>query len=229
MDRIDYSDSYPWPVGPDGSGGTLAKFDPDTGTRQPANWTWSAQIGGTPGVANFPSPDEVPLDVVRVMEANAGWRFNEAGESFDATWAQSSHPVEGDWREGPGALGFEAKIDDIIGTPLVKPTLNSPYVVTHYFEADLELTQETVARAAHVNFEHLIDDGAVFYINGVEVHRHNMPGGEINFESLASGGKEAEWGRGFAIECEWSCRWQESYICRSAPVVSWQQRRRVRG
>ena len=193
MDRLDYGDNHPWPAAPDGSGVTLAKRDPDTGTGQPRNWTWSAQIGGTPGAENFPSPDDVPLEIVRLMEANSSWRFNESGENFDATWAQSSHPVGGNWREGPGALGFEAKLGDLIGTPLVQPTRNEPYVATHYFEADLELASDTVARVAHVNIEHLIDDGAVFYINGVEVHRHNMPVGEVDFDTLASGGTEAEW------------------------------------
>jgi hypothetical protein len=193
MDRLDYGDNHPWPVAPDGSGATLAKRDPDTGTKQPRNWTWSGQVGGTPGAENFPSPDDIPLDIVRVVEADASWRFNETGESFDATWAQTSHPEGSNWRKGLGALGFERKLNDIVGTPLVQPTLNNPYVATHYFETDLELTADTVERLAHFNIEHLIDDGAVIYINGVEVHRHNMPEGTVDFETLASGGTEAEW------------------------------------
>jgi len=31
-----------------------------------------------------------------------------------------------------------------------------------------------------------VDDGAVFYLNGVEVHRHNMPEGEVAYVTLAS-------------------------------------------
>lgn len=193
MDRLDYGDNAPWPVAPDGSGVTLAKLDPDTGTGQPRNWTWSAQINGTPGATNFPAPDDVPLEIVTVLEVNSQWRFNESGEEYDDSWAQTQHGTGGNWREGAGAFGFESKLDDIIVTPLIRPTSNQPYVATHYFETDFEITTETLGRIAHLNISHLIDDGAVIYINGEEIQRYNMPAGNVDFETLASGGTEGEW------------------------------------
>ncbi|MDA0812375.1 MAG: lamin tail domain-containing protein, partial [Verrucomicrobia bacterium] len=193
MDRLAYTDNAPWPVASDGSGVTLAKRDPDTGSKQPENWTWSSQMGGTPGAENFPAADSVPLDIIRVLEVDANWRYNQAGENFDASWAGAPHPDGGNWSTGPGAFGFEAKLNDIIGTPLTQPTLNQPYVATHYFETDIELTAEVIHRIAHINIAHLVDDGAVFYINGEEAHRYNMPAGAISFESLATSSTEAEW------------------------------------
>ena len=53
MDQLDYSDSHPWPEGPDGSGFTLAKREAQTGTAHPENWTTSNQINGTPGTENL--------------------------------------------------------------------------------------------------------------------------------------------------------------------------------
>ncbi|MCA9264516.1 MAG: lamin tail domain-containing protein, partial [Planctomycetales bacterium] len=53
LDRIDYGDNTPWPVGADGSGVTLAKKSPNLGTEDVNNWTVSAQVGGTPGGLNF--------------------------------------------------------------------------------------------------------------------------------------------------------------------------------
>jgi hypothetical protein len=193
MDRLAYTDNAPWPVAPDGSGVTLAKRDPDTGSKQPENWTWSGQMGGTQGADNFPAADSVPLDIVRVLEVDANWRYNEACETFDASWAGAPHPAAGNWSTGPGAFGFEAKLNDIIGTPLTPPTLNQPYVATHYFETDIELAPEVIARIAHINIAHLIDDGAAFYINGEEAHRYNMPADAISSESLATSSTEAEW------------------------------------
>ena len=65
MDELDYSDTYPWPVGPDGSGFTLAKRDPATGTAHPDNWTTSAQFNGTPGSANtFTATTEVSFNEI---------------------------------------------------------------------------------------------------------------------------------------------------------------------
>ena len=52
MDEISFGDTYPWPLGPDGSGSTLAKIDPATGSAHPQNWTHSSAPNGTPGAAN---------------------------------------------------------------------------------------------------------------------------------------------------------------------------------
>lgn len=53
MDRVNYSDAGEWPVGPDGSGATLAKFEEEFADAGPTNWTTSAGMGGTPGALNF--------------------------------------------------------------------------------------------------------------------------------------------------------------------------------
>lgn len=52
MDEISYGDTYPWPLGPDGSGSTLAKVDPATGSAHPQNWTHSTATNGTPDAPN---------------------------------------------------------------------------------------------------------------------------------------------------------------------------------
>ena len=54
MDELAYADAYPWPLGADGSGATLAKRRPLTASADPFLWTASREIGGTPGAANFP-------------------------------------------------------------------------------------------------------------------------------------------------------------------------------
>ena len=192
MDRLDYADNGLWPAAPDGSGVTLAKRDQDTGTKQSENWTWSAEIGGTPGKENFPSPEDVELELRRVIDVETPWRYNDSGEGLGASWAASEHPVGGSWKVGPGAFGAEPKIEELIGTPLRRPN-QEPLVLTHYFETELELDAELAGRAAHLNLTHLVDDGAVFYVNGAEVLRFNMPGGEIDSETLASSSEEAEW------------------------------------
>lgn len=58
MEEMEYQDSGAWPVGPDGSGFTLAKIDPKGGSKA-ANWTTSAQLNGTPGGLNFAIPGSV--------------------------------------------------------------------------------------------------------------------------------------------------------------------------
>ena len=38
MDQVEYADRGNWPAGPDGSGASLAKVDPDGGTQYASNW-----------------------------------------------------------------------------------------------------------------------------------------------------------------------------------------------
>ena len=68
MDEISYSDTTPWPIGPDGSGSTLAKIAFTEGSAHPINWTASTGANGTPGFANtFTSVPDIAFN-----EASAG-------------------------------------------------------------------------------------------------------------------------------------------------------------
>lgn len=76
MDELTYQVSGPWPVGPAGSGFTLAKIDPQGGGQR-ENWSTSAQVDGTPGARNFPHPDtSEPLQIA----------LNEISGSNDANF-----------------------------------------------------------------------------------------------------------------------------------------------
>ncbi len=79
MNRLRYRDGGDWPVGPDGSGATLAKVHRDSAAPDAANWSWSAETGGTPGAVNFPK-DTVPYRDLRINEA--------AGESEAGFWIE---------------------------------------------------------------------------------------------------------------------------------------------
>ena len=86
MDRIEYRDEGKWPIAPDGGGPTLAKRDPNLTSDSPENWTSSVLIDGTPGIRNFPPPDNsyrrflVPL--------NALWRYEASGTDLGTAWRE---------------------------------------------------------------------------------------------------------------------------------------------
>jgi hypothetical protein len=50
VDRVDYSDSAPWPTGPDGSGTTLTRINERAYGNDSANW---AEAGQTPGQTGY--------------------------------------------------------------------------------------------------------------------------------------------------------------------------------
>ena len=138
---------------------------------------------GSPEVpATFATTEIVALDDV--------WRYNDSGEALASDWHQTNHAVGGNWSEGPGLIGYQ-RFDFILqppglGTKLADPRTVTPRVTTFYFELDFEITDEELADVDHLELEHLIDDGAIFYLNGSEVHRINMPVGAVTSSTLAS-------------------------------------------
>jgi hypothetical protein len=196
MDEIDFGDDAPWPAGADGSGFTLAKRLPLTDSGRHANWTVSVQQNGTPGTVNFPDAGAPPpVTTVNLFNLNNTWRFNQNGPAYDATWAQTAHAVGGSgseqWQSGAGAIAYETSATVDIATTLRFPGLNSPYVMTYYFETEFSVTAGQLANLAALKIRHALDDGAVIYINGHEATRINMPGGVINSATTASANVEA--------------------------------------
>ena len=55
---------------------------------------------------------------------------------------------------------------------------------TYYFRTKFPFADDPAR--TELKLDLAVDDGAVFYLNGTEVYRHNMPGGTIQFGTLAS-------------------------------------------
>lgn len=194
MDEFDYGDNGPWSVVADGSGATLAKRRPYTANKPPENWTRSHELGGTPGAENFPSRGPAEGTLVRLLDVSATWRFHQSGLLAPADWAQQTHPAgAAGWESGPGPMAYEPSLAEPIGTPLRWPGDNSPYVVTYYFETEFTLTASQLTQLQTLDLRYLLDDGAVFYLNGVEAQRANMPGGLVAPSTFAESGVEAAW------------------------------------
>lgn len=129
----------------------------------------------------------VPSGIVdlQVLDYDSIWRFNlDAGPSgLPADWATTAHAVDGvSWDEGPGLLGEE---NTPLGEPILTPVTLSPKI-PYYFETEFIYNDpETVVEMV---IDHYIDDGAVFYLNGIELDRFNMPAGPLSPGQVASQG-----------------------------------------
>lgn len=187
MDEVSYHDRVPWPVTPDGSGASLAKIKPKTTGGLPQNWQASPQNGGTPGAENFPAFSAEPATVTSsLIPLDATWRYLESGTDLGTNWASSPHPIGGDWKSGPGMLAYETPAIPEFLTDLARPSSNTPFVITYYFETEFEITPEQSDSLHAITLTHRIDDGAVFYLNGTEVLRDNMNGGPVTAATLAA-------------------------------------------
>lgn len=77
------------------------------------------------------------------------------------------------WYTLPAAFVLDS---DAVPLPLPTQTVLSQGQVTTYFRREFDFSGGAPAR---LRFRHYVDDGAVFYLNGVEVLRYNMPAGLI--------------------------------------------------
>ena len=105
MDRMEYDDRGDWPVGPDGSGVSLAKKDQNTVSDRAANWGSSVVIGGTPGRRNFGSDASASDVTLTLIDTEADWRFDRSESDLGADWP---NPALDDSSWSIGAAPFYA-------------------------------------------------------------------------------------------------------------------------
>ncbi|MEO5916248.1 MAG: lamin tail domain-containing protein [Luteolibacter sp.] len=140
------------------------------------------ELPSTPGTP--PVTSSIPL-----VSYGTTWRYNQSGAILGSNWAASAHAVGSGWQSGPGTLAFSNNALPLaIGTALNSPASNNPFVITYYFETDINLSAANAANLSSVTLSHLIDDGAVIYLNGVELTRFNVPVGTVTAATLANPG-----------------------------------------
>ena len=136
-----------------------------------------------------PLPATRPSNPDVLVNWGQQWRYNESGENLGNDWEASSHPVDGVlWRSGPGPLGVESSdLTQPIATPLTPLESNNPRVITFYFETDFEITAQQKTDTTLLELTHQIDDGAIFYLNGVEIERFQVDDEPITSSSFSNG------------------------------------------
>jgi len=177
MDAVNFGVDGEWPEGADGSGMSLVKRHPNLASGLAENWTVSAQSGGTPGAANFSS---TVLTGARrnVVELAGTWRFHDGGIDLGDAWRAPGFN-DSAWAAGP-ALFF---VEDAI-LPGPKNTPLAPDRSTYYFRTTFNVSGDPAAKL--FTLRPLVDDGAVIYLNGVEVQRVNMRTGVVTYATTAA-------------------------------------------
>jgi len=179
MDVLDYRDGGDWPVGPDGSGASLAKLDPDSASEPAANWRTSVQAGGTPRAVNFTSGPALGPEI-SLLPIDATWWYDDSGTDQGDAWKEVGFSPDGaGWQSG-GALLF----NETAALPSPKTTPLSPDANTYYFRTEFLFDGDP--NIARLTVQHVIDDGAVYYVNATEVYRFNVPVGPVAYDTTAT-------------------------------------------
>jgi len=124
------------------------------------------------------------LGILRAAETilvggDAQWKYYSSLTPPPENWkAPTFNPQT--WSVGPAQLGYG---DGDEATVIPGGDLN-PHPVAAYFRRSFSVTEPSTL--SKLVFRLLRDDGAVVYLNGVEVLRSNMPDGAITPDTLAS-------------------------------------------
>ena len=130
----------------------------------------------TPGLPNPAS--STTAFVENLVPIDGIWSYEQTGEPLDPSWYEPAYD-DSAWPTGPAALYVESSA---LPGPKNTPLTLGP--VTFYFRTRFTLDAEPEG-ITQLEMTTLIDDGAVFYLNGQEVLRLGMPEGPIEPDTRA--------------------------------------------
>jgi hypothetical protein len=167
INQVTYDDDPPWPAAADGMGPSLQLIDALQDNNRVANWAVSFSAGQT-------NPPQ------QLLTMTASWRYNQTANLDGVNWMAPGYD-DSAWPFGPALLYVEtAALPEPKNTPL---TLGTPQRLTYYFRTYFNYTG-AVAGVSLV-FSNLIDDGAVFYLNGTEIGRVGMNPGAVTYGTFS--------------------------------------------
>ncbi len=128
---------------------------------------------------------------------NSNWRFWQGTPQTDDAWRQLEFdPAE--WEEGgPPFSGGNTVLPGDAGEPTSLRIGKSAYYFRLTFEVD------AIGEGQTMQLQHLVDDGAAFYLNGEEITRFNLPEGEVTGSTRATDPVEnPAWSEALVIPAE---------------------------
>ncbi|MHC4746851.1 MAG: lamin tail domain-containing protein [Planctomycetota bacterium] len=143
-------------------------------------------ISFTDGIIyDFPTSAPTVTDV-NLISHDGIWKYDESSTDLGTAWRATDYN-DSSWPSGAAALydkngPFSPPAPWLGNTQLT--TQNGK--VTFYFRTHFNLAADPATATITLQMTTLLDDGAVFYINGAEVYRLGMPGGTIEYSTLAN-------------------------------------------
>ena len=116
---------------------------------------------------------------VTLVQKGAVWKYLDQGSNQGTAWRALAFD-DGAWPSGPAQLGYgDGGEATIVG---YGPDSGAKYITT-YFRRAFSVSDPGAYQSLTLNL--LRDDGAVAYLNGIEVFRSNMPAGTVSYTTAA--------------------------------------------
>jgi hypothetical protein len=175
--EVSYNERGQWPSGAQGTGHSLSLRYEYLDPSDADNWSLSAQLGGTPGSANFGG--SVTFQDTVIIPASSTWRYFKGTQNPPATWTQVSFN-DASWLSGSTGIGY-GDGDDATELTDMQNSYLSIFCRRTFNVADVSAIDTLILKVTY-------DDGFAVYLNGVEVGAVNLSG--RNFDSTAGGAVE---------------------------------------
>ena len=167
IDRVTYDDELPWPSSADGAGASLQLIDPAQDNNRIANW--AAAPAGSVG------PSNTPLTLLTITN---GWRYQETANLDGVSWIAPGYN-DAAWPSNQALFYVETA-----ALPEPKSTALTIGRTTYYFRTHFDFSGQP--GTVSLKLRTVLDDGAVFYLNGVEVFRLRLAAGPVSYNTLTS-------------------------------------------
>jgi hypothetical protein len=156
----------------------------------PGSHQLTAVATDTTGGIGTSAPAGISVQSVAYTEtipvtANSIWKYLDNGTDPGTGWTNLNFPEVG-WFSGMAELGYGDTSDGRPEATIISygPNINSKYI-SYYFRQTFVLASPADVSSAILRV--MRDDGAIAWLNGVEVFRNNMPLGNVDYLTLASG------------------------------------------
>ncbi len=134
----------------------------------------TSRNGSGLSTATFDNVSLTPAMTTLLVQEGSAWKYNDSGANLGTAW----RPVTYDhtsWPAGPAQLGF--------GDGDEFTLIASNRQITTYFRRTFNVSDPSVFTNGIVRL--LRDDGAIVYLNDVEIFRSNMGVGAVNYQTAA--------------------------------------------
>src|SRR5207249_4095616 len=123
--------------------------------------------GSQIGIAMLRSNPPPPF--TSLVQMDGAWDWNESGMDLGAAWRGTNYVEDFNWGTGNGVFYFDSSgfRGACAGAPGAEVSVG---LLTYYFRTTFVPPPGSLSSGI-LRLRHIIDDGAVFYLNGTEILR----------------------------------------------------------